>query len=157
MLINSCIATVFFFSSRRRHTICALVTGVQTCALPISVFPTISSGVTRKQDSNTRVPKREHDAEIVLFFTLEYARVIFPDSFEVAALHPAVRQAADYVDAVEALHRNLIVWASKFHHSRPSDLEVQALYYPNKLQHVCSHLAVLLRLANLPVLGSKSE
>src|SRR3546814_7995330 len=29
----------FFFSSRRRHTICALVTGVQTCALPISVAP----------------------------------------------------------------------------------------------------------------------
>src|SRR3546814_777851 len=28
---------VFFFSSRRRHTRCALVTGVQTCALPISV------------------------------------------------------------------------------------------------------------------------
>src|SRR3546814_11810290 len=28
--------TVFFFSSRRRHTRCALVTGVQTCALPIS-------------------------------------------------------------------------------------------------------------------------
>src|SRR3546814_971281 len=25
----------FFFSSRRRHTMCALVTGVQTCALPI--------------------------------------------------------------------------------------------------------------------------
>src|SRR3546814_11979468 len=30
MLISS-----FFFSSRRRHTRCALVTGVQTCALPI--------------------------------------------------------------------------------------------------------------------------
>src|SRR3546814_1050808 len=27
---------VFFFASRRRHTRCALVTGVQTCALPIS-------------------------------------------------------------------------------------------------------------------------
>src|SRR3546814_7087425 len=27
---------LFFFASRRRHTICALVTGVQTCALPIS-------------------------------------------------------------------------------------------------------------------------
>src|SRR3546814_16729619 len=26
---------MLFFSSRRRHTICALVTGVQTCALPI--------------------------------------------------------------------------------------------------------------------------
>src|SRR3546814_4863790 len=32
----------FFFSSRRRHTGCALVTGVQTCALPISL---VASGV----------------------------------------------------------------------------------------------------------------
>src|SRR3546814_8464029 len=29
---------LFFFSSRRRHTRCALVTGVQTCALPISAW-----------------------------------------------------------------------------------------------------------------------
>src|SRR3546814_5467245 len=29
------ICSLFFFSSRRRHTRCALVTGVQTCALPI--------------------------------------------------------------------------------------------------------------------------
>src|SRR3546814_21105134 len=29
---------IFFFSSRRRHTSCALVTGVQTCALPIYDF-----------------------------------------------------------------------------------------------------------------------
>src|SRR3546814_7836017 len=29
---------LFFFSSRRRHTRCALVTGVQTCALPIFRF-----------------------------------------------------------------------------------------------------------------------
>src|SRR3546814_5256521 len=28
-----------FLSSRRRHTICSLVTGVQTCALPISRRP----------------------------------------------------------------------------------------------------------------------
>src|SRR3546814_2558677 len=31
-----CYCSIFFFSSRRRHTSCALVTGVQTCALPIS-------------------------------------------------------------------------------------------------------------------------
>src|SRR3546814_8259440 len=32
----------FLFSSRSRHTRCALVTGVQTCALPISVvFPDV--------------------------------------------------------------------------------------------------------------------
>src|SRR3546814_3231663 len=30
-----CVCIFFFFSSRRRHTRCALVTGVQTCALPI--------------------------------------------------------------------------------------------------------------------------
>src|SRR3546814_16389117 len=35
---------VFFFSSRRCHTICALVTGVQTCALPISTAGN-SSGI----------------------------------------------------------------------------------------------------------------
>src|SRR3546814_9661123 len=32
-----CLVIIFFFSSRRRHTRCALVTGVQTCALPIFV------------------------------------------------------------------------------------------------------------------------
>src|SRR3546814_743310 len=41
-LVSSCLGfwctilyCFFFFSSRRRHTRCALVTGVQTCALPI--------------------------------------------------------------------------------------------------------------------------
>src|SRR3546814_7387123 len=33
----------FFFSSRRRHTRCALVTGVQTCALPISLVRRFAS------------------------------------------------------------------------------------------------------------------
>src|SRR3546814_2598867 len=33
----------FFFSSRRRHTRCALVTGVQTCALPICRLALIAS------------------------------------------------------------------------------------------------------------------
>src|SRR3546814_2285701 len=43
LLLSYCISVFdyyssffFFFSSRRRHTRCALVTGVQTCALPIS-------------------------------------------------------------------------------------------------------------------------
>src|SRR3546814_10907121 len=37
MCITLTIMIVCFFSSRRRHTRCALVTGVQTCALPILV------------------------------------------------------------------------------------------------------------------------
>src|SRR3546814_4562724 len=36
MFIFSPCVNSFFFSSRRRHASCALVTGVQTCALPIS-------------------------------------------------------------------------------------------------------------------------
>src|SRR3546814_4801012 len=37
VLVHVCFVSsfFFFFSSRRRHTRCALVTGVQTCALPI--------------------------------------------------------------------------------------------------------------------------
>src|SRR3546814_8979908 len=37
-----CFLFCFFFSSRRRHTRCALVTGVQTCALPISQLATLA-------------------------------------------------------------------------------------------------------------------
>src|SRR3546814_5612214 len=36
---------VFFFSSRIRHTRCALVTGVQTCALPISPQSKLAAGI----------------------------------------------------------------------------------------------------------------
>src|SRR3546814_10527407 len=35
----------FFFSSRRRHTRCALVTGVQTCALPIYLLDQLAGVV----------------------------------------------------------------------------------------------------------------
>src|SRR3546814_11757513 len=37
-MLSFVLLVFFFFSSRRRHTRCALVTGVQTCALPISLF-----------------------------------------------------------------------------------------------------------------------
>src|SRR3546814_10527509 len=37
----------FFFSSRRRHTRCALVTGVQTCALPI--YEPVKSASAKKE------------------------------------------------------------------------------------------------------------
>src|SRR3546814_1012211 len=36
---------MFFFSSRRRHTRCALVTGVQTCALPILLAASLIASV----------------------------------------------------------------------------------------------------------------
>src|SRR3546814_5657479 len=42
----------FFFSSRRRNTICALVTGVQTCALPI-FLPSGPRGAGRQRLGRT--------------------------------------------------------------------------------------------------------
>src|SRR3546814_6874816 len=51
----------FFFSSRRRHTRCALVTGVQTCALPILPLvpgfegPFVSVGAPRLDLENRSV------------------------------------------------------------------------------------------------------
>src|SRR3546814_8765518 len=52
-------SSFFFFSSRRRHTRCALVTGVQTCALPICRMvtkfayesPRLGSGETGLNDA----------------------------------------------------------------------------------------------------------
>src|SRR3546814_3880401 len=50
-------AVVFFFSSRRRHTRCALVTGVQTCALPIS-------HIRGKRATGSCFLPGEHDARL---------------------------------------------------------------------------------------------
>src|SRR3546814_8349236 len=51
---------VFFFSSRRRHTRFALVTGVQTCALPICWFHTGDLAV-RHPDGYIEVKDRFKD------------------------------------------------------------------------------------------------
>src|SRR3546814_10367247 len=42
MVVVILVFVFFFFSSRRRHTRCALVTGVQTCALPICLARLLS-------------------------------------------------------------------------------------------------------------------
>src|SRR3546814_3030672 len=50
----------FFCSSRRRHTRCALVTGVQTCALPISEGP-VAAAVLDADGMGWRVAYRAPD------------------------------------------------------------------------------------------------
>src|SRR3546814_8617388 len=55
-----------FFSSRRRHTRCALVTGVQTCALPICID---AAEAVRDEQFGERVavdplPRRERRGEL---------------------------------------------------------------------------------------------
>src|SRR3546814_2018970 len=50
----------FFFSSRRRHTRCALVTGVQTCALPISVAASFKSEMLARRQGITLIEPTEN-------------------------------------------------------------------------------------------------
>src|SRR3546814_10146571 len=75
----------FFFASRRRHTRCALVTGVQTCALPICVWgAVIGSGLilTLKDQLQNVLPKildTTSNFELIVFgvlmiLVLQYAR-----------------------------------------------------------------------------------
>src|SRR3546814_410114 len=54
---------LFFFSSRRRHTRCALVTGVQTCALPISGA---NENVSNGSDGTSNVNLRDLGSNRVL-------------------------------------------------------------------------------------------
>src|SRR3546814_15259202 len=51
---------MFFFSSRRRHTRCALVTGVQTCALPILLQPVRALAERDALNAAVRRPGRDH-------------------------------------------------------------------------------------------------
>src|SRR3546814_10526826 len=64
----------FFFSSRRRHTRCALVTGVQTCALPISVR---KDGSVEVEDEGRGIPVDMHPVEkkpaVEVAFTMLHA------------------------------------------------------------------------------------
>src|SRR3546814_8933892 len=61
MIIHIMISFVyfFFFSSRRRHTRCALVTGVQTCALPIFDGYPLTEGLPKPQADRYNTGKPE--------------------------------------------------------------------------------------------------
>src|SRR3546814_6602830 len=70
---------VFFFSSRRRHTSCALVTGVQTCALPIYLFAGDGEGqwLDRPIAEELARAKLEEAAEAIMQLgTLGWVRVL---------------------------------------------------------------------------------
>src|SRR3546814_1207656 len=68
---------LFFFSSRRRHTSCALVTGVQTCALPIFPSRNLTIGnVIAQLDTQLGIPVEDSQFMGPL--------KVFPDEFSQA-------------------------------------------------------------------------
>src|SRR3546814_1267678 len=79
------VVVFFFFSSRRRHTRCALVTGVQTCALPI-LIP--SATFDRLADEAVRITP-QHLGELAAMrrhATLATAAIRLEESLTDAAL-----------------------------------------------------------------------
>src|SRR3546814_1281009 len=71
----------FFFSSRRRHTRCSLVTGVQTCALPIyRTFSVLREA--NRQDSRVKILdfSRNFGKEIALTAGIDHStgRAVVP-------------------------------------------------------------------------------
>src|SRR3546814_4028849 len=66
---------LFFFSSRRRHTSCALVTGVQTCALPISEPLNLAGGLEWRRETWEVTP-----GELASYQVGPFASVLDPDT-----------------------------------------------------------------------------
>src|SRR3546814_7363339 len=70
-----CFVIFFFFSSRRRHTRCALVTGVQTCALPICSFASLRYAFLMSASLAPRdTPNVEYGSAIYSSVRLTYGR-----------------------------------------------------------------------------------
>src|SRR3546814_6654717 len=92
------VLVLFFFSSRRRHTRCALVTGVQTCALPIcwSFGPSISLPIFDWGASKGNLSVAEAREDIAI---AEYERTIQGAFREVADALAGRRWLAEQVAA----------------------------------------------------------
>src|SRR3546814_8692210 len=97
-----------FFSSRRRHTRCALVTGVQTCALPIfngngyaGVVRIVRKGGTARLDGNKLVI--ENADSIVLLTRIDWFKDF--DAKRVDELVAGMAGLDGDYDAMLARHR----------------------------------------------------
>src|SRR3546814_8080 len=83
---------LFFFASRRRHTRCALVTGVQTCALPICCEQACQDKLYQSRQIRIRLNDKRSRVQRVY---------LAPD----AAALPALKQQ------LQAIHPDLLIYA----------------------------------------------
>src|SRR3546814_179007 len=117
------VVLIFFFSSRRRHTRCALVTGVQTCALPISCIGLKALLLDRPLISRRQILAGMATAVAIgisppsAASTITKARGISPGLLDAAlnafARHRAVIQHRDYLGIADF---SLPSWKPRFQH-----------------------------------------
>src|SRR3546814_2443819 len=102
----------FFFSSRRRHTRCALVTGVQTCALPIYTL------ITPEHPGQCLVHVHPDPAELGMTYRTDLA--ICANMAEFAEdVHAIEREP---LAAGAEAHREWLDWRSEEHTSELQSL-----------------------------------
>src|SRR3546814_1007771 len=90
VVVSYCFFFCFFFSSRRRHTRCALVTGVQTCALPISISTWVKAtpvtltlaAVNRLKAAETRLRGVWPQRTTIRVTSAIFARAVASDTIE---------------------------------------------------------------------------
>src|SRR3546814_17388482 len=104
----------FFFSSRRRHTRCALVTGVQTCALPIFPARFLSPLIAIQSPENSKEtfatsPKslcswRSLSSKAFVRFEISVSasRFRFPCAREIASLSALRRVTRDFSSSLDS-------------------------------------------------------
>src|SRR3546814_13648933 len=99
----------FFFSSRSRHTSCALVTGVQTCALPISADETAGSGsdivVVGVRSALQTAQERKKNAETVVDSIDATDIGAFPDNSVSSALQRVPGLTVSLLQSTDELGR----------------------------------------------------
>src|SRR3546814_2147830 len=78
-MIYSC-----FFSSRRRHTRCALVTGVQTCALPIWAGDAVEQPIGDMLRGNAQRRAILHQPDVVDVGHLRTADALIDPAYDIA-------------------------------------------------------------------------
>src|SRR3546814_4262237 len=92
-----------FFSSRRRHTSCALVTGVQTCALPICLRDRLARGLAAAHDKGVIHRDMSPDNVILGHGDLEHAKII---DFGIAKLADSSARSEEHTSELQSLMRN---------------------------------------------------
>src|SRR3546814_2841188 len=94
-----CLVVFFFVSSRRRHTRCALVTGVQTCALPIYI-PNANTIIINRADRFGLAQLHQLRGRVGRSHHRAYAYLVIPDKRSISS---DARKRLDAIAAMDEL------------------------------------------------------